>query len=308
MKEEIQSLNKPIEIEGGLRLVYQEPKEYTRYYSIYHGQKNADSYFRRSSETLIEVASIFDCGYFIMDGETIIGGAFIKPNFMSDLFVVPPYKDYEGLVHKLLNYVKKISTTEDKIIVREVVEDQVAAYEQQGCKIHEVNVWMIRPTEPMKAILPEGYSSRAVLRGDANDIACLLMNAYRANPAYKQIGTKEDYLLHVNEFINQHKRNKIMDECSRVVIDHRTNNIVGVCLHMEFEDYPLIMSLVVDPDHQQRGLGRYLLTHSIHSSSAGYPATRLSVIKDNEAIKLYEDLGFLRSKSIIDMHLACVKE
>lgn len=295
--------HEPIEIEGGLRLVYQEPKEYTRYYSIYHGQRYADSYFRRSPETLVEVATIFDCGYFIMEGETIIGGVLLKPHFMSDLFIVPPYKNYEGLANKLLNYVKKISSTEDKIIVREVVEEQLATYEQLGCKIQEVNVWMIRPTEPMKAILPEGYSSRAVLSEDADDIACLLMKAYSDNPAYKQIGTKENYLLHVNEFIDQHKHNKIMDECSRVVIDTHSNTIVGVCLHMEFEDYPLIMSLVVDPDHQKRGIGRYLLTHSIHSSSEGYPATRLSVIEDNTAIKLYEDLGFLKSKTIIDMYL-----
>ncbi|MGG3915854.1 GNAT family N-acetyltransferase [Rossellomorea vietnamensis] len=295
--------HEPIEIEGGLRLVYQEPKEYTRYYSIYHGQRYADSYFRRSPETLVEVATIFDCGYFIMEGETIIGGVLLKPHFMSDLFIVSPYKNYEGLANKLLNYVKKISSTEDKIIVREVVEEQLATYEQLGCKIQEVNVWMIRPTEPMKAILPEGYSSRAVLSEDADDIACLLMKAYSDNPAYKQIGTKENYLLHVNEFIDQHKHNKIMDECSRVVIDTHSNTIVGVCLHMEFEDYPLIMSLVVDPDHQKRGIGRYLLTHSIHSSSEGYPATRLSVIEDNTAIKLYEDLGFLKSKTIIDMYL-----
>ena len=295
--------HEPIEIEGGLRLVYQEPKEYTRYYSIYHGQKYADSYFRRLPETLVEVATIFDCVYFIMEDETIIGGVLLKPNFISDLFVVPPYRDYEGLASKLLNYMKEISADEDKITVREVVEEHVATYEQLGCKVHEMNVWMIRPTEPMKAILPEGYSSRAVLSEDANDIACLLMKAYRANPAYKQIGTKEDYLLHVNEFIDVHKHNKIMDECSRVVIDNPTGKIVGVCLHMEFEDYPLIMSLVVDPDHQKRGLGRYLLTHSINRSSAGYPATRLSVIKDNAAIKLYEAIGFLRSKTIIDMYL-----
>ncbi|MCC5801188.1 GNAT family N-acetyltransferase [Rossellomorea vietnamensis] len=298
------NMHEPIEIEDGLRLVYQEPKEYTRYYSIYHGQKYADSYFRRSPETLVEVVTIFDCGYFIMEGDTIIGGVLLKPNFISDLFVVPPYKDYEGLASNLLNYVKKISSTEEKIIVREVVEEHVATYEQLGCKIQEVNIWMIRPTGPMMAILPEGYSSRAVASEDADDIACLLMKAYRANPAYKQIGTKEDYLLHVNEFIDQHKHNKIMDESSRVVFDTHTNTIVGVCLHMEFEDYPLIMSLVVDPGHQQRGIGRYLLTHSIHSSSDGYPATRLSVIEDNAAIKLYEDLGFLRSKTIIDMYLA----
>ena len=102
MSEQGQSLNDRIDLEDGLRLVYQEPKEFIRYYSIYHGQKYADYYFRRSSATLIEIASIFDCGYFIMKGETIIGGVFLKPNFMYDLFVVPPYDDYKGLVHKLL--------------------------------------------------------------------------------------------------------------------------------------------------------------------------------------------------------------
>ncbi len=303
MSEQGQSLNDRIDLEDGLRLVYQEPKEFIRYYSIYHGQKYADYYFRRSSATLIEIASIFDCGYFIMKGETIIGGVFLKPNFMYDLFVVPPYEDYKGLVHKLLNHLKKVSKAEEKIIIREIVEEHVAWYEQYGCQVNEVNYWMIRPTEPIKAILPEGYQSKSVSREDTEDIASLLVKSYKANPAYKQIGTKEDYIPHVKEFIEEHKNNSIMDECSRVIVDQSTDTIVGVCLHMEFEEYPLIMSLAVDPVHQQKGLGRFLLTHSINVSSKEYPATRLSVIKDNHAIKLYEDLGFIRNRSLTDMHL-----
>ncbi|MFD1738633.1 GNAT family N-acetyltransferase [Bacillus salitolerans] len=304
MSEQGQSLNKLIDLEDGLRLVYQEPKEYIRYYSIYYGQKYADYFFRRSSETLIEIASIFDCGYFIMKDEKIIGGVFLKPNFMSDLFVVPPYEDYyEELVHRLLNYLKKVSKTEEKIILREILEEHVTTYEQQGCHVHEVNYWMIRPTQSIKPILPEGYISKPVLGEDIDDIACLIMKSYKANPAYKRIGTKEDYSNHVKEFIEKYQNNKIMDECSRVMIEQTTNNIVGVCLHMEFEDYPLIMSLAVDPEHQHKGLGRFLLTHSINISSKEYPATRLAVIKDNPAIKLYEDLGFIRNKSITDMHV-----
>ncbi|MGO0732084.1 GNAT family N-acetyltransferase [Bacillus tropicus] len=79
--------------------------------------------------------------------------------------------------------------------------------------------------------------------------------------------------------------------------------MVGVCLHMEFEDYPLIISLAVDPKHQHKGLGRFLLTHSINISSKEYPATRLAIIKDNPAINLYEDLGFIRNKSLTDMYV-----
>ncbi len=303
MIEQVQFLDNRIDLEDGLKLVYQEPKEYIRYYSIYYGQKHADYFFRRSSAAMIEIASIFDCGYVIMKDDNIVGGVFLKPNFMADLFVVPPYKDYEGLVPKLLNYLKKVSKTEDEIYLRDIVEEHVPAYEQQGCRVREVNYWMIRPTQSMKAMLPEGYRSRSVSSKDTSDIACLIMKSYKANPAYKQIGTKEDYVNHVEEFIEKYQNNKIMDECSRVIVDKSTNNIVGVCLHMEFEDYPLIMSLAVDPEHQHRGLGRFLLTHSINISSKEYPATRLAVLKDNPAIKLYENLGFIRNKSVADMYL-----
>lgn len=162
---------------------------------------------------------------------------------------------------------------------------------------------MIRPTQSLEAVLPEGYLSRSVLSEDIEDIACLIMKAYKANPAYKQIGTKEDYANHVKEFIEKYQTNRIMDECSRVIVEQSTTNIVGVCLHMEFEQYPLIMSLAVDPEHQQKGIGRFLLTNSINISSKEYPATRLSVLKDNSAIKLYESLGFIKNKSITDMYL-----
>jgi N-acetylglutamate synthase-like GNAT family acetyltransferase len=303
MSEQVQSIIDRIDLEDGLKLVYQEPEEYIRYYSIYYGQKYADYFFRRSSAAMKEIVSIFDCGYFIMKDENIVGGVFLKPNFIADLFVVPPYNDYEGVVHKLLNYLKKVSKTEDEIYFRDIVEEHVPAYEQQGCQVREVNYWMIRPTQSMKAMLPEGYRSKSVSREDINDIACLIMKSYKANTAYKQIGTKEDYMNHVEEFIEKYQNNSIMDECSRVIVDKSTNNIVGVCLHMEFEEYPLIMSLAVDPAHQQRGLGRFLLTHSINISSKEYPATRLAVIKDNPAIKLYEGLGFIRNKSVVDMYL-----
>ncbi|OIU72825.1 GNAT family N-acetyltransferase [Rossellomorea aquimaris] len=303
MIEQVQFIKNHIDLEEGFKLVYKKPKEFTRYYSIYYGQKYADYFFRRSPASMIEVASIFDCGYFIMKDETVVGGVFLKPNFMADLFVVPPYDDYEELLCKLLNYLKEVSKTEDEIYFREIVEEHVPSYEHHGCRVREANYWMIRPTQSMKAMLPEGYRSRAVSSEDPNDITCLLMKSYKANPAYNQIGSKEDYMNHVKEFIEKYQTNPIMDECSRVIVDTGTNTVVGVCLHMEFENYPLIMSLAVDPDHQQRGLGRFLLTHSINLSSKEYPATRLSVLKDNPAIKLYEDLGFIRNKFVVDMYL-----
>ena len=171
-------MNEIIDLGDRLKLVYQEPDEYFNYYSIYYGQKYAEYFFRRSSAAMKEIVSIFDCGYFIMNNENIIGGVFIKPNFMADLFVVPPYKDYEGLVQKLLNHLKQVSNTEEKIIVRDVVEKHVTNYEQSGCQVNQVNYWMIRPTQSMKAILPGGYFSKPVLERNIADIVNLIIESY----------------------------------------------------------------------------------------------------------------------------------
>ncbi|BCB02950.1 GNAT family N-acetyltransferase [Bacillus sp. KH172YL63] len=303
MSQQCASLQSPIDLGEGLTLVYQNPKAFSRYYAIYYAQKYADYFFKSSPEASIEIATAFDCGYLIVKDGMPIGGVFLKPNFMADFFLVPPFEDYEGLLHKLLRHVRKISKAEEKIFLREIVEEHVLAYKEKGCRIHEVNYWMIRPTESLKVTLPEGYRSRSVSYDDIHGIASLLLKSYKANPAYKNIGTKEAYADHVMEFIEKYQHNHTMDQCSRVIIDQRNGAIVGVCLHMEFEGYPLIMSLAVDPDHQRNGLGRYLLTHSINASSKKYPATRLSVIKDNAAIKLYEDLGFIRNRSLTDMYV-----
>lgn len=252
---------------------------------------------------MIELATAFDCGYLIMRDDHFVGGVFIKPNFMADLFVVPPYDDYEGLLNSTLSHLRTISRKGEEIVIREVVEEWVHVYQRNECRIHETTYWMIRPTQPIGAILPHGYKSKPVENEDVEQIATLIMDAYEANPVMRPIASREFYVRHVNNFLAQHSRNPIMDRCSQVVVHDVTNTVVGVCLHMEFEDYPLVMSLAVKPEHQHQGVGRYLLSHSINMATEAYPAIRLSVVKDNPAIKLYEGLGFIRNKSLTDMHL-----
>ena len=72
MSEQGQPLNEFIDLGDRLRLVYQEPKEYLNYYAIYYGHKYADYFFRRSSEALKEIVSIFDCGYLITMDEILL--------------------------------------------------------------------------------------------------------------------------------------------------------------------------------------------------------------------------------------------
>lgn len=63
------------------------------------------------------------------------------------------------------------------------------------------------------------------------------------------------------------------------------------------------MSFVVRPTHQGKGVGSYMLKHSISYTSKTYQATRLFVDNGNSAIKVYEHLGFIKNRPLNDMYL-----
>lgn len=301
--EEIKNSREDINIGDNIKLVYQDPDIFSKYHVIYHGQKYCNYYFRSSPDTLLEKAEFMDCGYFIIKDESIIGGVFLKPNFMSDLFIVPPFNDYKYIAEKILNYLKAISKTNENILLQEIVETYVPFYKSKGYAICEDGYWMIRPTEAMDAILPDNYESRTVIEEDKNEIADVIMLAYKANPCYKFVDSKENYIKHVESFIKNSKDNEVIYNSSKIVVHKDTNEVVGTCLHMEFEGFPLIMSFAVKPDHQGIGIGSYLLRHSINYTSNAYSATRLFVLNNNAAIDIYEHMGFIKNKTLNDMHL-----
>lgn len=126
-------------------------------------------------------------------------------------------------------------------------------------------------------------------------------SAYLANPSIKVVESKETYVKLVENFLKNTKDNEVLYNSSKVVVSKTTKEIVGVCLHMEFEGFPLIMHIAVRPDHQGNGIGSYLLKHSISYTSTTYSAIRLYVYKNNPAKRLYEKLGFISNGTLTDM-------
>ncbi|WP_430787032.1 GNAT family N-acetyltransferase [Virgibacillus flavescens] len=290
-------------IDEHIKLVYQKPEVFSKNHVIYFGQKYGNYFFRSSPATLLEKAQFLDSGYSIIKDNVVIGGVFLKPNFMSDLFVVPPYSDYEYIAKKLLNLLKEISNSNEKIVVSEVLEAHVPFYSRNGCNVFEEGFWMIRPTQSMRTMLSDNFAAKPVHEEDKDEIAHVILSAYKGNPAYKEVDSNENYVNHVVEFIKNNKDNEVMYNSSKIVVDKTVNEIVGTCLHMEFEGFPLIMSLAVRPDYQGKGIGKFLLSHSINHSKKAYSATRLYVLKGNEAIKLYEHMGFIKNATLNDMYL-----
>lgn len=162
---------------------------------------------------------------------------------------------------------------------------------------------MIRPTEPMNCILPDNYEAKAVVEEYKNGIADLIIAAYSANSAIKSVYNKEAYIEHVEGFLKNSRDDDTLYNSSKVVICKATDEVVGTCLHMEFEGFPLIMSFVVKPEHQGKGIGSYLIKNAISYTSIAYPATRLFVNNNNPAIEIYEHMGFIKNKTLNDMYL-----
>ena len=70
---------------------------------------------------------------------------------------------------------------------------------------------------------------------------------------------------------------------------------IGVCLMASNEETGFIAQIAVDPKYRRRGLGRYLLLHSIHSLVRIHPEIsriELAVTESNPAKLLYQSLGF----------------
>lgn len=297
--------SKCINLGENIRLVYQKPEVFSKYYIVYYGQKYGQYYFRKSPNFLLERAKYIDCGYFILQDDKIIGGVFIKPNFMSDLFVVPPFKDYEKIAAKVLSYLKTVSNRDENILLQEIVDSHVPFYLNNGCIISTEGFWMIRPTEKLVPIIAKDYEPKAILEDDKNEIGSLIESAYRANSSFKVVKSKETYIKSVENFVSNYKDNEVIFNSSKVIINKVTQEIVGVCLNMTYEGFALIMHLAVKPNYQGKGIGSYLLKHSISYTRTNFSAIRLYVYKNNPAMRFYERLGFIKNGQLSDMFLLC---
>lgn len=281
----------------------QENNDFFRYYSIYYGQKYSDYYFRETIDHLIKKVEYNDAGYFIYEHEKLIGGIFLKPNYMSDLFLIPPFKKYNEVAKEAVQILKEISDCDKPILIQEVIEEHLNVYKNFDYSIGDEGYWMTRPTEMMDYNLCCDYESRTLKDGDQLKAAEVIYEAYTNNKSFKEVESIEVYKRQVENFMAKYKKDEIIYNSSKVIINKKTDEITGVSLHMEFEGIPLITQLAVSVKHQGKGLGRYLISHSITHCSQAYNTIRLYVFENNPAIHLYENMGFIKNRTLTDLHI-----
>lgn len=267
------------------------------YYAEHFGEKYYDHFYRNAS-TWQGRAEYLQNAYMISLADEMVGGVIIKDNMMTGLFTISPYGDYDFLATQLIKHLR--SKTELAITVEEVPEDHKSVFFKMGFEVELSDTYMIRETESRMSTLSEGYEAQAIDESHVDDMVAVIMAAYQNNPCYKDIDDIEGYQAHINFFLEHTKEYVNLYDSSKVIICKATKEVVALCLHMEDSNIPLIMSLVVHPEHQGKGIGSYLLDHSINTSSKAYKMTRLSVISDNKAVSLYEHHGFQRGKAVLN--------
>ncbi|MFX0185486.1 MAG: GNAT family N-acetyltransferase [Candidatus Hodarchaeota archaeon] len=79
-----------------------------------------------------------------------------------------------------------------------------------------------------------------------------------------------------------------------VVASTKKDNLVGFCFVSLWRNIPFIWELVVSKEYQKKGIGKYILAHSLlQLKEAGYQQVALYVTERNErAQALYQSLGF----------------
>lgn len=256
---------------------------------------------------MLDKINYLDGGYFIFQDEKLIGGVILKPNFMTDLFMIAPYESYEIILQDALNILVSNSDKSKIIKIDEVPERYKSYYFDANIRVSESWKWMIRPTDNIELSLPKGYKSKEVEGINEDLIAELLCQSYRKNTCYESYYTKEDFLSSVKSQIQYKKSNNQIYSSSRVLICERSNELIGIILMMEDEGLPLITDIVIREDHKRKGLASYLIQYSINALSNSYSAIRLSVNCENAAFILYKKIGFVDTNSLINYEY-CVSD
>ncbi|MFX0124692.1 MAG: GNAT family N-acetyltransferase [Candidatus Hodarchaeota archaeon] len=105
---------------------------------------------------------------------------------------------------------------------------------------------------------------------------------------------KEEESNYLSTFLQNSNPEFPIIKTASIVARTEKDKLVGFCFISLWRDIPFVWELVVSKKYQKKGIGRYLLVHSLHQvRKAGYQKIALYVTEgNNRAQALYQSLGF----------------
>lgn len=291
------------ELRDGYRLKRADNKGFTDYYTVYSQMNIANGFFKKSYDVMRTVVDDEDECFWIIKDDKKIGGVFIEPNNIAELFIIPPYSNVDLVLERLKEILVFWSDTTKDILADIVQPSLVENYEKIGFKKVESGRWMIRPTEKFNITWGEGLYVNLPKRENQVEIGKLLHESFESNVNLHSSYTLDEYTDWVKDYLDDYLDNDMLNRASTLVYDGNTNELVGVCYVSLWQEWPLISQIAVKPNYEGRGIGTKMLKKALTILKKEYPVVRLYVDIGNEAEQVYDSLGFLKGLELIQMRL-----
>lgn len=284
----------------GYRLQKDNSENMAKDYAVYEQLQNYNSFFRKNFNLpKFEEDSMYSI---IKDGVKI-GGVYMKPNYITDLFLIPPYNNEIEVLERLKEILVYWSEETKDIKATVINKEGAHSYEEVGFLKCESNCFMIRPTQQLRPEFEDEFYIDRPNNGNVSQMAALIVEAQDNNPVLVTSDLKETERWLKEDYFEENLYAALLNKASTVVYDKETKELVGVCLISLWQEWPLIVEISVKPSYEGRGLGTNMIKKALSVLKDEFPVVRLYVNMENKAQNLYHNLGFLKGAERIEMKL-----
>ncbi|WP_291578430.1 GNAT family N-acetyltransferase [Clostridium sp. UBA6640] len=300
----LENYSKEIDIynlRDGYELQRAEHEIFSKYYATYYGLQKANGWFKKNYDIMRSIVDEEDECFWIFNDGKKVGGAFINPNFIEGVFLIPPYSDEYEVLKKLKEILVYWSDSDKPIEASTVDSSQVELYEKLGFIKVESGRWMVRPTETFNINWEDNYYVRPPKREDELEMGKLLHEAFQNNEGLNFNYSVDEYTKWVKEYFDSNLDVELLNRASTLVYDKITKELVGICYISMWQEWPLVSQIAVKPSYAGKGIGGKMLKNALTVLNEEYPVVRLYVHVGNKAEELYHNLGFLKGLQLTDM-------
>ncbi|MGH4124130.1 MAG: GNAT family N-acetyltransferase [Clostridium sp.] len=280
-----------------------EYTEFSKYHSVYHGLQKANGWFKKSFDMMRSVVCKDDDYFWIIKDCVKVGGIFIQPNHIGELFVIPPYSDEYKLLKKVKEILVYWSDRNKNIEVSVVELSQIDIYEKIGFIKGESGRWMIRPTEEFKVTWERDFNIVIPKEENKLEMAELIFQAFQNDVGLNSTYSVEERVSWIEDYFKDNSQIEVLNKASTLIYNKKTKELVGVCLISLWQEWPLVWEIAVNPSYAGKGLGTKMLKKALSVLQEEYPVLRLYVTVGNKAENVYHNLGFLKGLELVDMKL-----
>lgn len=228
------------------------------------------------------------CYFLMLDGKKI-GGAIVTDEKILNPFIISPFCDRVQFWNLLLKH-------SPHKLIQGVLDIDSAILPMFGYIATSTFRLLCRPSDIIDISLPNGFICRPLdMDKDAAEYGRVYVESHTGKFLFEKYGgeTHEEAIAEANRILGIYSAKNM----SIVIVEKATNQIVAACTAGIAEYHALgfaeIADIVVLPQYNGRGIGKYMLGHIITQAYGTAPFVKLGAHMGNPSEYLYYQMGFI---------------